>query len=111
MAAAAQTAEQQALIALQAEMAQTRAQLAVVSTHFDQMAAAHTALQTAHDQLRTDSSRHRLPCNSSDPTSHLPSYATDTTPIRGCLSFALALGSRSSPRLPIYSQRSGTFDL
>ena len=52
-----QTAEQQALIALQNETNQTRAQLAVVSTRFDQLSAAHTALQTAHDALHADASR------------------------------------------------------
>ena len=64
MAAAPQTAEQQALVALQQEMADTRAQLAVVSSRFDQLAgahqaaqAAHNALKIAHDQLRADAGR------------------------------------------------------
>ena len=57
MAAAQPTPEQQALMALQAEMQQTRAQLAVVSTRFDQLATAHTGLQAAHDLLRADSGR------------------------------------------------------
>ena len=53
----AATPEQQALIALQAEMQQTRAQLATVSGRFDHLSAAHTALQAAHDLLRADASR------------------------------------------------------
>ena len=53
----AATPEQQALIALQAEMQQTRAQLQAVSVRFDGLSAAHTALQAAHDLLRSDSSR------------------------------------------------------
>ena len=57
MAGVAQTPEQQALIALQTEMGQTRAQLGVVSTRFDQLSAAHTALQNAHDALHADASR------------------------------------------------------
>ena len=58
MAAAPQgTQEQQALIALQGEMQQTRAQLALVSTRFDQLAGAHQNLQVAHDNLRADSDR------------------------------------------------------
>ena len=52
-----QSQEAQALIALQAEMIQTRAQLAHVSSRFDQMTAAHTALQAAHDRLREDAGR------------------------------------------------------
>ena len=62
--AAPPTPEQQALVALQAEMADTRAQLAIVSTRFDQLAgmhtaaqAAHNALKVAHDQLRADAGR------------------------------------------------------
>ena len=57
MAGAPQTAEQQALIALQGEMTQTRAQLQHVSTRFDQLNAAHSALQAAHDALHNDASR------------------------------------------------------
>ena len=57
MAGQPQSAEQQALIALQTEMGQTRAQLAHVSSRFDQMAAAHASLQAAHDKLRDDAGR------------------------------------------------------
>ena len=57
MAAQGMTPEQQALAALQAEMTNTRAQLALVSTRFDQLSAAHTALQGAHDNLHADASR------------------------------------------------------
>ena len=39
------SAEQQALVALQAEMAQTRNQLATVAQRFDQLTGAHNALQ------------------------------------------------------------------
>lgn len=53
----AATPEQQALIALQNEMQQTRAQLAMVSQRFDGMNAAHTALQAAHDTLKIDAHR------------------------------------------------------
>ena len=57
MAAQGATTEQQAMIALQQEMQQTRAQLAMVSSRFDQLATAHTALQQSHDALRSDSDR------------------------------------------------------
>ena len=57
MAGAPQTAEQQALIALQGEMTQTRAQLQHVSARFDQLSTAHSALQAAHDALHNDASR------------------------------------------------------
>ena len=46
------TPVEQAMVALQAEMANTRAQLTHVSQRFDQMAGAHAALQQAHEALR-----------------------------------------------------------
>ena len=51
------TPEQQALAALQLEMQQTRAQMTVVATRFDQLAGAHQTLQAQHDALRADSDR------------------------------------------------------
>ena len=50
------TPEQQALVALQGELQQTRAQLVDFGARFDSLAAAHTGLQQAHDLLRYDSS-------------------------------------------------------
>ena len=49
------TPEQQALVALQGELQQTRAQLVDFGARFDNLAAAHTGLQQAHDLLRYDS--------------------------------------------------------
>ena len=51
------TPEQQAMIALQNEMQQMRGQMNLVSSRYDQLNNAHSALQVAHDQLRDDASR------------------------------------------------------
>ena len=54
---AQQTPEQQAMIALQNEMATMRAQMNLVSTRYDQLNTAHSALQAAHESLRNDAGR------------------------------------------------------
>ena len=56
-AMAQHTPEQQAMIALQNEMQQMRGQMNLVSSRYDQLNNAHSALQVAHDQLRDDASR------------------------------------------------------
>ena len=51
------TPQEQAMQGLQAEMQNTRAQLALVGQRFDTLASAHTALQTARDALRSETDR------------------------------------------------------